>query len=184
MREPYELTAEQREIQAVCREFAAREIRPISAAVDEADTETPMEVWNKAAELGLTSFMLPEEVGGAGMTDALTACVVQEELCHGCSGIGNLITSGGFFAAPLVELGSEAQQQRWLRPLAGQHPPLTALCTTEPEAGSDAASIRTTAVYDEKTDTFLVNGSKHWISNGGFAEFFTVFPSAAAAATS
>lgn len=68
-RAPFEITAEQREIQRVCRDLAAREIRPISQAVDEADTELPREVWNKAAEVGLTSFMLPEEVGGGGMTD-------------------------------------------------------------------------------------------------------------------
>ena len=94
--EVFDLTAEQREIRDVCREFAAREIRPISQAVDEADTEMPWEVWYKAAELGLTSFMLPSEFGGGGLTDCLTACIVQEELCFGCSGIGNLITSGGF----------------------------------------------------------------------------------------
>src|ERR1041384_1878181 len=67
--EVFDLTAEQREIRDVCREFAAREIRPISQAVDEADTEMPWEVWYKAAELGITSFMLPEEYGGGGMTD-------------------------------------------------------------------------------------------------------------------
>ena len=69
----FELTPEQREIQQVCREFAEREIRPISLAVDEADTEMPWEIWHKAAELGITSFMLPEEHGGGGMTDITTA---------------------------------------------------------------------------------------------------------------
>src|SRR5581483_3638439 len=122
-----ELTDEQREIQRVCRDFAAREIRPISLAVDEADTELPREIWQKASELGLTSFMLPEEYGGEGMTDCLTGCIVQEELSHGCSGIGNLITSNGFFAEPVLALGSDAQKERWLRPLTGSNPPLTAL---------------------------------------------------------
>ena len=112
-----ELTDEQREIQALCREFAAREIRPISLAVDEADIEWPREVWRKASEIGLTSFMLPAQYGGAGMTDCVTSCLVGEELSHGCSGIGNLITSGGFFAEPVLELGSEQQKQRWLTPL-------------------------------------------------------------------
>ena len=99
-RAPFEITPEQREIQRVCRDFAAREIRPVSLAVDEADIELPRELWNKAAEIGLTSFMLPEELGGGGMTDCLTGCIVQEELSHGCAGIGNLITSNGFFAEP------------------------------------------------------------------------------------
>src|SRR6202020_411926 len=129
---PVALTDEQRAIQELCREFAAREIRPISLAVDEADTEVPWAVWRQAAGLGLTSFMLPEEYGGAGMTDCLTSCIVQEELSHGCSGIGNLITANGFFAEPLLVLGSEAQKRRWLEPLAGEDPPETALATTQP----------------------------------------------------
>jgi alkylation response protein AidB-like acyl-CoA dehydrogenase len=172
-RPPFEITPEQREIQRVCRDFAAREIRPVSQAVDEADTELPREVWSKAAEVGLTSFMLPEEHGGGGMTDCLTGCIVQEELSHGCAGIGNLVTSNGFFAEPVLALGSDAQRRRWIEPLAGEHPPLTALATTEPAAGSDAASIQTTARRVE--GGYLLSGQKSWISNGGVADFYVVF---------
>jgi acyl-CoA dehydrogenase len=168
-----ELTDEQREIQRVCRDFAAREIRPISLAVDEADTELPRDVWVKASTLGLTSFMLPEQYGGAGMTDCLTGCIVQEELSHGCSGIGNLITSNGFFAEPVLALGSQEQQQRWLSPLAGEDPPFTALAITEPESGSDAASIRTRA---RRVDAgYVLSGQKAWISNGGVSRFYVIF---------
>src|ERR1700750_1553171 len=120
---PFDLTPEQEEIRRVCRDFAAREIRPISAAVDEADTEVPWDLWHKAAGLGLTSFMIPEELGGGGMTDVLTGCIVQEELCHGCSGIGNLVTSGGFFAEPVLALGSDEQKERWVRALTSENPP-------------------------------------------------------------
>ena len=175
--ELFELSSEQREIQAVCREFAEREIRPVAAAVDEADIEMPWEIWHKAAETGLTSFMLPEEYGGGGLTDCLTACIVQEELCWGCSGIGNLVTSGGFFAEPILALGSEEQKRRWLEPLCTSDPPLGALATTEPEAGSDAASIQTTAVRDG--DGYVLNGQKSWISNGGIAEYYVVFATVA-----
>jgi acyl-CoA dehydrogenase len=172
-RAPFELTPEQEEIRRVCRDFAANEIRPISLAVDEADTELPREVWNRAARIGLTSFMLPEALGGGGMTDCLTGCIVQEELSHGCAGIGNLITSNGFFAEPLLVLGDEAQQRRWLEPLTAEQPPLTALATTEPESGSDAAAIRTTA---RRTDHgYVVSGQKSWISNGGLADYCVVF---------
>jgi alkylation response protein AidB-like acyl-CoA dehydrogenase len=168
-----ELTDEQREIQRVCREFAAREIRPISLAVDEADTELPREIWAKASRLGLTSFMLPEAYGGAGMTDCLTGCLVQEELSHGCSGIGNLITSNGFFAEPVLALGTEEQKHRWLAPLAGEDPPFTALAITEPESGSDAASIRTRA---RRVDGgYVLSGQKAWISNGGVSRYYVVF---------
>jgi alkylation response protein AidB-like acyl-CoA dehydrogenase len=172
-RAPFEITPEQEEIRRVCRDFAANEIRPVSLEVDEADTEVPREVWERAAEVGLTSFMLPDWLGGGGMTDCLTGCIVQEELSHGCAGIGNLITSNGFFAEPVLVLGDEAQQRRWLEPLAGERPPLTALATTEPDAGSDAASIRTTA--RRAAGGYVVNGQKSWISNGGVAEYCVVF---------
>jgi alkylation response protein AidB-like acyl-CoA dehydrogenase len=171
--ELFDLTAEQREIRDLCRDFAAREIRPISLEVDEADTEMPWEVWNKAAALGLTSFMLPEEYGGGGLTDCLTGCIVQEELCFGCAGIGNLITSGGFFAEPILVLGSEEQKRRWIEPIAGDQPRLGALATTEPGSGSDAASIQTQA---ERTGSgYVLRGQKAWVSNGGVAEYYVVF---------
>jgi acyl-CoA dehydrogenase len=167
------LSDEQREIQRTCREFAAREIRPASLAVDEADVEHPADLWQQAAALGLTSFMLPEALGGGGMTDCLTGCIVQEELSHGCAGIGNLITSNGFFAEPVLALGTPEQQERWVAPLCAEVPPLTALATTEPDSGSDAASIRTTA---RRTDGgYVLSGQKTWISNGGLAEYYVVF---------
>jgi acyl-CoA dehydrogenase len=167
------LTDEQREIQRTCREFAAREIRPASLAIDEADVEHPGALWEKAAALGLTSFMLPEALGGGGMTDCLTGCIVQEELSHGCAGIGNLLTSNGFFAEPVLALGTPEQQERWVAPLCADVPPLTALATTEPDSGSDAASIRTTA---RRTDGgYVLSGQKTWTSNGGLAEYYVVF---------
>jgi acyl-CoA dehydrogenase len=168
-----DLTDEQREIQAVCRDFAAREIRPAAAAVDEADIEVPWDLWHQAAGLGLTSFMLPEELGGGGMTDCVTGCVVQEELSHGCAGIGNLITSNGFFAEPVLALGDRAQRERWITPLTADRPPLTALAVTEPDAGSDAASIKTTA--RRSGDGYVISGQKAWISNAGQARFYVVF---------
>jgi acyl-CoA dehydrogenase len=176
-RAPFEITPEQEEIRRTCRDFAAKEIRPISLAVDEGDTELPREVWNRAAEVGLTSFMLPERLGGGGMTDCLTGCLVQEELSHGCAAIGNLITSNGFFAEPVLALGNEDQQRRWLEPLTGKRPPLTALAVTEPEAGSDVASIRTTARRSD--DGYLLSGQKSWISNGGVADYYIVFATVA-----
>lgn len=167
------LSDEQVEIQRMCRKFAAREIRPRSLAVDEADTEVPWDLWRKAAALGLTSFMLPERYGGGGLTDVLTGCVVQEELSHGCAGIGNLITSNGFFAEPVLALGNEEQQRRWLTPLAGKDPPLTALAITEPQSGSDAASIQTRARHVD--GGYVLTGQKAWTSNGGVAQFYVIF---------
>jgi acyl-CoA dehydrogenase len=173
MHELVALSDEQREIQRTCREFAEREIRPNARAVDEADGEVPWEIWRKAARIGLTSFMLPLEHGGGGMRDCLTGCIVQEELSHGCAGIGNLITSNGFFAEPLLALGDESQKRRWLAPLTSMEPPLTALAITEPQSGSDAASIATHA--RRVSGGYSISGQKAWTSNGGVASYYIVF---------
>ncbi|MEU3918510.1 acyl-CoA dehydrogenase family protein [Streptomyces sp. NPDC029004] len=167
------LTTEQRDIVDLSRAFAREEIRPRARAVDEADIETPWDLWRKAAKVGITGFMLPEEYGGGGYTDVFTQVLVQEELCVGDLGIGNLLCSNGFFADPLLALGSAEQKRIWLTPLAGPDTPMTALATTEPGSGSDAASIVTTAT---RTDGgYLLNGQKAWISNAGEAEQYVVF---------
>ena len=167
------LTDDQSAIVGLCRDFATTEIRPRARAVDEADTEIPWDLWEKAAAVGITSFMLPEEYGGGGFTDVFTQCLVQEELCVGDLGIGNLLCSGGFFADPVLALGTEEQKRLWLSPLCAPAPPLTALATTEPGAGSDAASVTTSATADG--DGYRLKGSKAWISNAGAAELYVIF---------
>jgi alkylation response protein AidB-like acyl-CoA dehydrogenase len=175
--ELFELTVEQREIQAVCREFAAERIRPAAAAVDEADTEMPWDLWHEAAALGLTSFMLPDRLGGGGLEDSFTQAIVQEELCWGCAGIGNLITSNGFFAKPVLVLGSEEQARRWVEPLARERPPLGALASTEAGVGSDAAAMTTTATRVD--GGYVLRGQKSWVSSAGPAEYYVVFATVA-----
>jgi acyl-CoA dehydrogenase len=172
VRDGLRLTAEQEQFVALAKEFAAREIRPRGRAVDEADTESPLDVWEKAAALGLTSFMLPEKTGGGG-ADLLTQVLVQEELCHGDIGIGNLVTSNGFFGAPVEILGTPEQRERFLGPLGTDRPPLTAVAVTEPASGSDAASIRTSA--RREGGEYVLTGQKTWISNAPYAEMFVIF---------
>ena len=167
------LTEEQLAIVELTRSFAEKEIRPIAREVDEADTETPWEIWRKAAEVGLTGFMLPEEYGGGGFTDAFSQCLVQEELCAGDPGIGNLVASNGFFAHPVMELGNDEQKVRWLTPLAQVDSPMTSLAVTEPEVGSDSAAMTTKAVRVD--GGYRISGQKTWISNGGAAQFYVVF---------
>ncbi|MFI6541632.1 acyl-CoA dehydrogenase family protein [Streptomyces prunicolor] len=171
--EPWPLTDEQRAIVGLCREFAANEIRPRGREVDERDIESPLDIFRAAAKVGITDFMLPEEYGGGGFTDVVTQCLVQEQMCWGDPGIGNFVCSNGFFADPLLALGTEEQKAEWLRPLAGPNPLYTALATTEPEAGSDAASIATTAVRVE--GGYAISGQKVWISNAGLADQYVVF---------
>jgi alkylation response protein AidB-like acyl-CoA dehydrogenase len=173
IRDGSELTEEQREFIALARDFAAREIRPRARAVDEADTESPLDLWDKAARVGLSSYMLPAEYGGGGVTDLVTQCLVQQELCYGDIGIGNFLTSSAFFAEPVLALGSEEQKKRWITPLTGPRPPVTAVAVTEPGVGSDAASLQTSAVRDG--DRYVLNGQKTWISNAPYAGSIIVF---------
>ncbi|WP_326777654.1 acyl-CoA dehydrogenase family protein [Streptomyces sp. NBC_01445] len=173
VRDALGLSAEQHDFIRLARDFAAAEIRPRARAVDDARTESPLDLWDKAARTGLAAFMIPAEFGGGGVTDMVTQVLVQQELCHGDIAIGNLLTSSGFFADPILELGTQAQKERWLRPLTTDTPPLTALAVTEPDHGSDAAGIRTRAVRDG--DHYVLSGQKAWISNAPYAQWFVVF---------
>ncbi len=137
-----DLSDEQREIQALARDFARAEIRPIAAEVDEADVVTPLEVVARAADVGLTSFMLPEEVGGGGIGDVLTGCVVQEELNWGCAGDRQPDHVGGLLrAAPARGRARRRSASAGCGRCAARDPPLTALASTEPGVGSDAAAM-------------------------------------------
>jgi alkylation response protein AidB-like acyl-CoA dehydrogenase len=168
-----ELTDEQRAIRDLCRDFAAKEIRPIAAAVDEADHEMRWDLWNAASELGLTSFMLPTEHGGGGVTDAFTSCLVYEELCHGDVALGQLITSNGFHCLPILTLGTEEQIARWIPRATGPDARPSAIAITEPGCGSDAAAMQSHA---RRVDGgYRLNGQKSWISNGEIADFIVVF---------
>ena len=154
-------------------DFAENEIRPRGREVDEADVVTPVDIFHQAAQVGITDFMIAEEFGGGGFTDVYTQCLVQEELCWGDPGIGNLVCSNGFFSDPLMALGTDEQKKKWLRPLTGTQPLMTALATTEPGSGSDAASIITTATRVD--GGYQLNGQKAWISNAGAADQYVVF---------
>lgn len=167
------LTQEQQQIISLCHDFAAKEIRPRGREVDEADVVTPTDIFGKAAEVGIVDFMIAEEYGGGGFTDTFTQCLVQEELCWGDPGIGNLVCSNGFFAGPVLALGSQEQKQRWLPALTGPDAPMTSVAITEPDTGSDSASIMTSATKVE--GGYHLNGQKVWISNAGAAEYYVVF---------
>jgi len=126
------------------------------------------------AELGVFGMSIPEEYGGYGFS-ASAYCRATEEIGRTDASLGILI--GGHQSIGLKGLilhGTDEQKKKWLPSLAAGKM-IAAFALTEPEAGSDAASIRTTAVFDEAKNEFVLNGTKHWISNGGFAEFFTVF---------
>lgn len=173
---PYpEISAEEREtVSAFLESFRSFARDKIDAAAIDRDHKVPPEVVKGLADLGAFGMTIPEAYGGYGFS-ASAYCRVTEEIGRTDASIGILV--GGHQSIGLKGLilfGTEEQKKRWLPRLASGEM-IAAFALTEPEAGSDAASIKTTAVFDEAKNEFVVNGTKHWISNGGFAEFFTVF---------
>ena len=137
----FELAPEQREIQELAREFAAREIEPNAAEWDR-EHRFPREVFAKLAELGLMGTCVPEEYGGAG-TDFLSYILVLEELSRADAGVGvTVAVHTSAVTLPILAFGTEEQKARFVPPLArGEH--LGSFALTESEAGSDAGSLRT-----------------------------------------
>ncbi|MEP7200399.1 MAG: acyl-CoA dehydrogenase family protein, partial [Chloroflexota bacterium] len=169
----FQLTEEQKQLQAWAHEFAAKEMRPIAHEYDERE-EMPFELLQKAAQHGFINYGLPEEYGGGGITSAMTHLLIGEELFWGCAGIATAITINALAAMPIVMMGSDAQKQKYLpRFCATDRLHLGAYALTEPEAGSDAAAIKTRAV--RHGDHYILNGQKRFITNGGIANTYIVF---------
>jgi acyl-CoA dehydrogenase len=166
----FALTEEQKELRALARTFAEREIRPREAAHD-ADMRHPEELIAKAHEVGLMNMNVPAEYGGPGL-GAFDGLLVGEELYWGCSGIGTSITANGLGAGPVILFGTPEQKARWLPPLIEQ-PILCSFGLSEPGAGSDVAALRSTALREG--DEYVLNGSKTFITNAGYAEWAVVF---------
>ena len=167
----FELSAEQREIQALSRDFAEREIEPHAADWDRHHT-FPRDVFARLAELGLMGTCVPEEYGGAG-TDFLSYVLVLEELSRADAGVGvTVAVHTSAVTLPILNFGTDEQRSRFVPPLArGEH--LGAFALTEPEAGSDAGALRTRAEPDG--DGWRITGNKQWITNGRYSGTFLVF---------
>src|SRR6187431_3306041 len=166
----FALTPEQRELRALAREFAEKEIRPKAAEYDEHSTH-PADVVAKAHELGLMNLHVPESLGGLGLP-AFDGMLVGEELNWGCSGMGTSICANGLGAGPVLLAGSEEQKAHWLPPLL-EAPILCSFGLSEPDAGSDVARMKTTAV--RRGEEYVLNGSKTFITNAGYASWTVVF---------
>jgi acyl-CoA dehydrogenase len=168
----FALADEQRELRALAREFAEKEIRPKAAEYDEHQTH-PADIIAKAHELGLMNVHIPERLGGLALS-CFDGILVGEELNFGCSGIGTSIGANGLGAGPLLIAGTAEQQSQWLRPLL-EEPLLCCFGLSEPGAGSDVSGIQSTAV--RRGDEYVLNGSKMFITNAGPAAWMTVFAS-------
>ncbi|MBU0512160.1 MAG: acyl-CoA dehydrogenase family protein [Chloroflexi bacterium] len=166
----FSLTEEQLALQKMARDFARNEMAPRAAEYDESG-EYPWPVIKKAHELGLVNITIPEEYGGMGGT-AIEECIVAEELFAGCAGMGTSMLANNLAATPIILGGSHEQKQRFLEPLIDE-PIMAAFCLTEPGAGSDVANLRTSVTKDG--DEYVINGTKMFITNGGVAEWYSVF---------
>jgi alkylation response protein AidB-like acyl-CoA dehydrogenase len=167
----FALTEEQREIQALAREFADTEIAPHAADWDR-EHRFPRPLFTKLGELGLMGVCVPEELGGAG-ADFLAYVLVLEELSRADAGVGVTVAVHTSAATlPIVMFGTEEQKARFVPPLA-RGEGIGAFALTEPGSGSDAGSLRTTATPDG--DGWRLSGTKQWCTNGSHASTFLLF---------
>ena len=160
----FELNQDHKVVQDSVRDFVNKEIKPLAAQIDE-QHEIPDSLIKKLGEMGFLGSYLPEEYDGAGL-DMLSYAIVVEEISKACGSTGVLVSAHTSLACgPITTFGTEEQKKKWLPPL-NRGDIIGCILLTEPDAGSDAGSISTT--YRREGDEFVINGSKIFITNGGF----------------
>ena len=167
----FHLTREQELVRQMMHDFTENEVKPIAAETDKTSTY-PRETIEKLFDLGVMGMIVPEEFGGAGADDLCSAIAI-EELSKQCASTGDILaTHNGLCCGPIIQHGSPAQKEKYLRMLTEGHK-VGAFALTEPDAGSDAAKGTCTAVLEG--DHYVLNGSKIFITNGYVADVFVVF---------
>jgi acyl-CoA dehydrogenase len=166
----FSLDEDARALQEVARKFAREVMRPRSAEFDE-KSEFPKDIIRQASELGLMNLTIPAAHGGLELPH-LAQAVIAEELAWGCSGMATSMIANDLALLPIVLGASEAQKERLLRPFTEGFK-LASFALTEPGAGSDVAGLRTTARRDG--DHYVVSGTKQWITNGEYADQYSLF---------
>ena len=165
------LTEEQKLLQKTVHEFAETEVKPLARHIDETG-EFPRETFRKAAELGLTGITIPEVQGGAGF-DHISYAIVVEEISRVCASTGAILSvQNSLVCDPIHRFGTPEQKKKYLQPLA-RGEKIGCYGLTEPQAGSNAAALRTVAV--RKGDHYVINGTKAWITNGGAADMVIAY---------
>ncbi|MBN2419493.1 MAG: acyl-CoA dehydrogenase family protein [Deltaproteobacteria bacterium] len=165
------LTEKQNIVRRSVRSFCEREILPVARELDQ-EARFPWEIVEKMGKLGYFGIQAPHELDGAGM-DTVTYCIIIEEISRVCSGLGLCVTvhnSVGVY--PLVTFGTEEQKRKWVPPLA-RGEKIGAFCLTEPNIGSDAAGVESTAIREG--DHYIVNANKVMVTNGGVADTCLIF---------
>jgi butyryl-CoA dehydrogenase len=165
----YLLTEEQEMVKELSRQIAEEKIRPVAAEFDKSE-EFPYEIIKLLAQSDLFAIFVPQEYGGTG-AGVLDLCIATEELSRACAGVAVCYAASALGTFPIILFGNGEQKQRYLPELASGKK-LAAFGITEPEAGSDASSIKTTA--KKEGDYYILNGIKHFITNGGVADTYTI----------
>src|SRR5215204_7330284 len=166
----FELNEEQQMVKASVREFAENEIATRAREYDEAE-KFPKEQIEGLAELGILGMIIPEEYGGAGF-DTVSYAVALEEIARADASVAVIVSvTNSVCCYPLLSFGTEEQKRKYLVPLA-RGEKLGAFCLTEPQAGSDATNLESRAVEDG--DFYIINGTKSWVTNGGYADVHIV----------
>ena len=164
-------TEEQKKLRRRVRKFAEEKLAPLAPVVDESE-DISLDLVKLLADEGLLRLTVPKEYGGDGMVSCVNISIVREELNRICSAAASIFTMQGLGTYPITLFGTEEQKRKYLPPI-GNGEKLAAFAVSEPDAGSDVARMKTTAVRDG--DYYVLNGSKRWISQGPAAEIFTVF---------
>ncbi|MBN2070527.1 MAG: acyl-CoA dehydrogenase family protein [Candidatus Krumholzibacteriota bacterium] len=164
----FELTTQQKDMQEAARKFAKGEFTREIALKHEEEHSFPRELWKKAAELGFIGLHFPEECGGLGL-GVIENVIVVEEFCRRDSGIGTAIALSDFASEIIMRHGSEKQKEQYL-PAVAAGEMISAGAFTEPNHGSDITRMDTTAVKDG--DSWVINGTKTFITNGQIADFY------------
>jgi len=166
----FSLTEEQKSILEVAREFSAKEIRPVALHYDK-DGTYPEKILKKAHELGFLYTKIPREYGGVGM-DYVTHAIVTEALNYDCCAIGGMIGIASLATGAILLAGTDEQKKKFLSSMTESYRS-GCFCLTEPDAGSDAGSMKTVA--EIKGDSYVINGTKCFITNGQFADLRCLF---------
>jgi alkylation response protein AidB-like acyl-CoA dehydrogenase len=165
------LTEDQKTVRSAIREFAKEQILPGAAKRDETE-EFPADILKQLGELGFMGVNTPERYGGAGL-DMVTYAIVVDEVSQADASVGVIVSvNNSLICYPLEKFATEEQKKKWLIPLASGKM-LGAFCLTEPEAGSDAANLSTTAVRDG--NAYVINGTKSFITNGQHCDVYIFF---------
>ncbi|HZM88948.1 MAG TPA: acyl-CoA dehydrogenase family protein [Blastocatellia bacterium] len=170
---PEDISEEQRMFARTAEEFLRKEVIPREDAIYAKDYAVHRELMRKAGELGLLSIDIPEIYGGLGL-HKVSSAVVGEQFALQASFAGTQSSHVNIGTLPIVFFGTEAQKQKYL-PLLASGEWIGAYALTEPQSGSDALAAKTKAVLSEDGRHYILNGQKMWITNGGFADLFTVF---------